>query len=66
LTLIEAAHSGPLDRGNMDEDVLSAIGRLDESEPFLRIEELHGTLSHIWPPLKTPVGVDACATIARP
>jgi hypothetical protein len=64
LALVEAAHSGALDRGNVDENVLSAIRRLYESEPFLRIEKLHGTLSHIWPPLKTPIGVLGYTTIA--
>jgi hypothetical protein len=48
----------------VDENVLSAIRRLYESEPFLRIEKLHGTLSHIWPPLKTPIGVFGYTTIA--
>src|SRR5258708_15806584 len=52
LALVEIAHSRALDRGNMDEHVLSAIRRLDESEALLRIEKLHGAFSHVWPPLK--------------
>src|ERR1700720_977351 len=52
LALVEGAHAGALDRGNMDEHVLSAVGRLDESEALLVVEELHGTFSHLWPPLE--------------
>src|ERR1700730_15763571 len=66
LALVEGAHAGALDRGNMDEHVLSAVGRLDESEALLVVEELHGTFSHLWPPLKTPIGVHGRATIAQP
>jgi hypothetical protein len=29
---IEVTHSGALDCGNMDEDVLSAVGRLNEAK----------------------------------
>src|SRR5436190_18992815 len=57
LSFVEVAHSSALDCGNMDEYVLSAIGRLNEAKTLLRIEELDCTLSHVWPPLKTPVGV---------
>src|SRR6202022_1927588 len=66
LALVEGAHAGALDRGNMDEHVLSAVGRLDESEALLVVEELHGTFSHLWPPLKSPMGVHGRATIAQP
>jgi hypothetical protein len=31
----------------MHENVFSAVGRLNEAEAFLRIEELDGTLSHV-------------------
>jgi hypothetical protein len=66
LALIEVTHSSALDRGDMDEYVLTAIRRLNESKALLRIEELHSTFSHIWPPLKTPVGVHGRTTIAQP
>src|SRR5207244_1119422 len=62
LALVEGAHAGALDRGNVDEHVLSAVGRLDESEALLVVEKLHGTFSHLWPPVKTPIG----AMAARP
>src|ERR1700730_241355 len=62
LALVEGAHAGALDRGNMDEHVLSAVGGLDESEALLVVEKLNGTLSHVWPPVKTPIG----AMAARP
>src|SRR5258708_39195238 len=52
LSLIEVAHSGALDCGNMDEHVLSAVGRLNEAEALLGIEKLDCTLCHIWPPVK--------------
>jgi hypothetical protein len=35
LSFIEVAHSGALDCGNMDEDVLSAVGRLNEAKTLL-------------------------------
>jgi hypothetical protein len=66
LALIEVTHSSALDRGDMDEYVLTAIRRLDESKALLRIEKLHSAFSHIWPPLKTPVGVHGRTTIAQP
>src|SRR5262249_38418250 len=56
---------GTLHRGDMDKHVLPAVGGLNESVAFLGIEELHGTLSHIGPPLKTPIGVHGCTTIAQ-
>ena len=34
LPFIEGAHAGTLDRGNMDEHVLSAVLRLDNQSPF--------------------------------
>jgi hypothetical protein len=64
LAFVEGAHPGALDRGDVDEYILPAIRRLYESKPFLRIEKLHRTLSHIWPPLKTPIGVLGYTTIA--
>src|SRR5438309_837866 len=52
LPLVEVAHSGALDRGNMHEYVFSAIAWLNEAKALLRIEKLDCTLSHIWPPVK--------------
>src|SRR5580765_6912323 len=65
LPLSEVAHSGALDCGNMHENVLTAVGRLNEAKTLLRIEKLDCTLSHIWPPLKTPIGVDKLHDIAQ-
>jgi hypothetical protein len=62
LTLIEVAHPRALDRGNMDEYVISAIGGLDESEALLGIKKLDDTLSHSWPPMKR----QSASTAARP
>src|SRR5947207_288144 len=50
----------------MDEHVLSAIGRLDEAEALLGIEKLDCTLCHIWPPVKTPIGVHEPHDIVQP
>src|SRR5262249_60383487 len=65
LALMQIAHPGTLHRGDVDKHVLPAIGGLNESVAFLAVEELHGTLSHIWPPLKTPIGVHDCTTIVQ-
>jgi hypothetical protein len=46
LALDEGAHAGALDRTDVHEHVLAAVARLDESEAFLGIEELHGTCGH--------------------
>jgi hypothetical protein len=56
LPFVEVAHSSTLDCGNMDEYVFSAVGGLNEAEAFLGVEKLDSTLSHVWPPLKTPIG----------
>src|SRR5262245_19423569 len=66
LPFMQAAHSGAFDGRNMHEDVFSAIRRLNEAEALLRIEKLDRTLSHIRPPLKTPVGVRELHDIAQP
>src|SRR5262245_45368633 len=46
LALVERAQAGPLDGRHMDEDVLSALGRLDEAVAFGRIEPLDSSASH--------------------
>src|SRR4051812_5045642 len=46
LPLIERRKPGPLDRRNMNEHVLSASRRLDESKTLGRVKPLHGTFSH--------------------
>jgi hypothetical protein len=38
----------------VDEYVLSAVGRLDESKTLLRVEELYDTLSHMALLVKRP------------
>jgi hypothetical protein len=47
LPLVEGTQSGALDRGNVDEHVLAAALRLNESVPFGRIEPLHRSFSHL-------------------
>jgi len=47
LPLIEGAQSGTLDRGNMDEHVLAATLRLNESISFGRIEPLDRPFGHL-------------------
>jgi hypothetical protein len=66
LPLVQVAHSGALDCGNMHEDVLPTIGRLNEAETLLGIEKLDCTLSHVRPSFATPIGVHALRDIAQP
>jgi hypothetical protein len=40
-------HPCAFDCADVDENILAAIIRLDESEPLLAIEPLHGSLCHI-------------------
>src|SRR6185503_9123123 len=40
VALVEAGHSGPLDRGDMDERVGLAVVAADEAEALHRVEEL--------------------------
>jgi len=40
LPLIEIAHSGTLDCGNMDEYVRSAVGRLNEAKALCELKNL--------------------------
>jgi len=46
LTLIKSAQACPLDSGNVNEHILPAALRLNESVPFGRVEPLHGSSSH--------------------
>src|SRR5262249_18071180 len=66
LPLVGPANAGTFHRRDVNEHVLPAVGGLNESIALLGVEELHGTLSHIRPPLKTPNGVHGCTTIAQP
>src|SRR6266446_1716736 len=47
LPLVESAQAGTLDRGNVDEHVLAAALRLNESVALGRVEPLHGSGSHL-------------------
>jgi hypothetical protein len=47
LSLVESVQPRAFDRANVHEYVLAAVIRLDESEAFLAIEPLHGSLRHI-------------------
>src|ERR1700690_1033132 len=46
LAFVERAHAGAFDRADVDEHVLRAVARRDESETLLRIEELDCTCGH--------------------
>src|SRR5581483_9571245 len=46
LALVDRAHAGALDGGDVHEHVLGAVGRGDEAEALLGVEELHGTCCH--------------------
>src|SRR5829696_1969515 len=46
LPFIESAQSRPLDRGDMNENVLAAALRLNEPVAFGRVEPLHSALRH--------------------
>src|SRR6185437_1627251 len=50
LTLAQAAHPGGFDGRNVDEDVLAAVGRLNEAVAFLRIEPFDRAAGHPIPP----------------
>src|ERR1700688_81469 len=47
LAFVECAHAGAFDRADMDEHVLRAVARRDESKTFLGIEKLYCTCGHI-------------------
>jgi hypothetical protein len=66
LSLIEVAHAGAFDRGNVDEHIFPTVLRLYEAKAPLGIEKLDCSCSHIWPPLKTPIGVCVPHDIAQP
>jgi hypothetical protein len=44
LALVEAMQASAFHRADMHEDILAAIVRLNETETFLTIEPLHGSL----------------------
>jgi hypothetical protein len=46
LALDQPTHSGALKRGGVDENILAAIVRLDKTEAFLVVIELHGSRIH--------------------
>src|SRR5260370_39053131 len=47
LAFVEPRQAGPLDRRDMDEDVLAAGVRLEEAETLLRVEPLDRTRSQV-------------------
>jgi hypothetical protein len=46
LALDQSAHSGALQRGGVDEHILTAVIRLDEAKAFLVVVELYGARIH--------------------
>lgn len=46
LALDQSTHSGALERGRVNEDVLAAVVRLNEAEAFLIVVELYGAGNH--------------------
>jgi hypothetical protein len=47
LSLVEAVHPGAFDGADMHENILTAVIRLDETEAFLAVEPLYGSLRHV-------------------
>jgi len=47
LSLIEATQPGAFYSADVDEHVLAAVIRLDESKAFLAVEPLYGSLRHV-------------------
>src|ERR1700680_428242 len=47
LALVQGGHARALHGGDMDENVLVAVARLNEAVAFLRVEPLHGTSSQL-------------------
>ena len=47
LTFVQAAKTCALDSADVNENVRTAVVRLDETETFLRVEPLNCTLSHL-------------------
>jgi hypothetical protein len=46
LSLVEAVHPGAFDGADVNENILTAVIRLDEAKSFLAVEPLHGSLRH--------------------
>jgi hypothetical protein len=46
LTFVQRADPGPLQRGNVNEHIFTAVGRLDESIAFAGVKPLYGTYTH--------------------
>jgi hypothetical protein len=46
LAFVKSAHAGAFDRADMNEDVVTAVFRLDEAEALLVVEPLHSTRIH--------------------
>lgn len=47
VTLIQAAEASSFDRGDVHENILAAVVRLNEAETLRWIEPLNGTYSHV-------------------
>jgi hypothetical protein len=52
LPFVQGGQPGALHGSDMDEYVITAIRRLDETKTLLGIEKFHGTLWHSAPPLR--------------
>ena len=46
LPLIEGAHAGAFNRADMNEDVVAAVGGLNEAEALLAVKPLHSSCIH--------------------
>src|ERR1700746_1991689 len=46
LPLIEGAHAGAFNRADMNEDVIAAVGGLNEAEALLAVKPLHNSCIH--------------------
>jgi hypothetical protein len=55
LALSETPKTSPLDRADVNEHILAAVVRLNESEALLAVEPLHSTCRHFSSPKSTHV-----------
>src|ERR1700756_2388004 len=53
VAFVEAPQTGPLDGGDVHEDILRAVSRLDEAESFGCVEPLHSAGGHVFSFRKT-------------
>src|SRR5262249_55923835 len=65
LPLIEGAHAGAFNRADMNEDIIAAIGGLNEAKTLLAVEPLHNSRIHRRDPFMTRYTLDLGAEDRR-